>query len=72
MLTETKDEWYYVFNNTKGGNEMNSQKILELIPILEKIKNPEDFKIIQNAVDSCLTVQNLKERINKSREKRGC
>ena len=40
---------------------MNSKKILELIPKLEQLKDPKDLDVVNKAIDSCLTVQLLKE-----------
>lgn len=45
---------------------MNKKRIEELIPKIKKIESKEDLELIQNAVDSCLTVQMLK---NISRKK---
>ncbi|HAT4251716.1 TPA: hypothetical protein I9093_001012 [Clostridium perfringens] len=40
---------------------MNKKKIKQLIPKLELIKNQDDLDLIQKAIDSCLTVQMLKD-----------
>lgn len=45
----------------KRGDEMNKKKIKQLIPKLELIKNQDDLDLIQKAIDSCLTVQMLKD-----------
>lgn len=39
----------------------NAQEILELIPILQRLENPQDFNLIKGAISSCLTVQELKK-----------
>ncbi|MDY4723226.1 MAG: hypothetical protein SO297_14945 [Clostridium paraputrificum] len=49
----------------KDVKEMNSKKILELIPKLEQIKDPNDLEVVNKAIDSCLTVQLLKESFPK-------
>ncbi|MDM0735377.1 hypothetical protein [Clostridium perfringens] len=45
----------------KRGDEMNKKKLKQLIPKLELIKNQDDLDLIQKAIDSCLTVQMLKD-----------
>ncbi len=45
----------------KRGDEMNKKKLKQLIPKLELIKNQDDLELIQKAIDSCLTVQMLKD-----------
>ncbi|WP_195970369.1 hypothetical protein [Clostridium thermobutyricum] len=44
---------------------MNSKKILEIIPKLEQLKDPDYLRIIDKAIDSCLTVQLLTEEFPK-------
>ena len=44
---------------------MNSKKILEIIPKLEQLKSPDYLDIVTKAIDSCLTVQLLKEEFPK-------
>ncbi|WWU66460.1 hypothetical protein QJR26_08790 [Clostridium baratii] len=44
---------------------MKSDKILKIIPKLEKLKDPKDLELVIKAIDSCLTVQTLKENYNK-------
>ncbi|WP_143324035.1 hypothetical protein [Clostridium thermobutyricum] len=39
----------------------NAQEILELIPDLQRLENPQDFNLIKGAISSCLTVQELKK-----------
>ncbi|HBI7026671.1 hypothetical protein SV13_03245 [Clostridium perfringens] len=45
----------------KRGEDMNKKKLEQLIPKLELIKNQDDLELIQKAIDSCLTVQMLKD-----------
>lgn len=45
----------------KRGEDMNKKKLEKLIPKLELIKNQDDLELIQKAIDSCLTVQMLKD-----------
>ncbi|HFD2050860.1 hypothetical protein P3F01_15790 [Clostridium perfringens] len=40
---------------------MNKKKIEILIPKLKQIRSKDDLELIQNAVDSCLTVQMLRD-----------
>lgn len=40
---------------------MNKKKIENLIQKLKQIKSKDDLELIQNAIDSCLTVQMLKD-----------
>ncbi|MDM0963531.1 hypothetical protein QTI94_08155 [Clostridium perfringens] len=40
---------------------MNKKKIENLIPKLKQIRSKDDLELIQNAIDSCLTVQMLRD-----------
>ena len=40
---------------------MNKKKIKNLIPKIKQIKSKDDLELIENAVDSCLTVQMLRD-----------
>ncbi|WP_297639228.1 hypothetical protein [uncultured Clostridium sp.] len=40
---------------------MNAEEILEIIPYLQLIENNEDIKLVKNAINSCLVVQELKK-----------
>ncbi|HAT4161016.1 MAG: hypothetical protein E7B46_06990 [Clostridium perfringens] len=40
---------------------MNKKKIKNLIPKIKQIKNKDDLELIENAVNSCLTVQMLRD-----------
>lgn len=40
---------------------MNAEEILNIIPYLQLIEDNKDIELVQNAINSCLVVQELKK-----------